>query len=549
MKKLLCIIIFVINIISLRCFAEFENPFTDQDYLRDDFGIRSYRQYVTTSIDSRGMSWPEGTKIIAGETGHMGMNVGREDPARIPDTVEILGHYAFTDRRITDDMVNFEKLTRLKFIDAYAFAGTSVNRVDLSNTKVVRIGEQAFEQSGITTFIAPSTLKKIGDNMAPYCSLGTIRLNEGLEYIGANAFRGASDINTVIPSTVSFIGSNAFNHRVTLSVYKGSYAEKWCKDNGYSYTVINATEPSDSLGSDNDDIKKNIGPLKFTKYYSHTFSSNKLVSNNLRLPVMRVYIPSGGSIETIYDKVELYLVTPEWDINSPYTLTTGKNAIDYWQRPVALKDEFVTAIPSSGLDYGWSKGLRWIFDKSKTEYRVVVGFQGKLFYYIISTGYEEDYLKVKNQGAEPYINKNTITQKSSSVKIISDGKEYECEAYNIYGNNYFKLRDLAFMINGSGKQFSVGYREKERAVEIVRGNQYIPAGGELLAGDGIERPAHYYNPMPVFFEGYEVFLEMYNILGNNYIKLRDVAKLIDFNVSWSDTDRCIIIDTASAYAE
>ena len=38
----------------------------------------------------------------------------------------------------------------------------------------------------------------------------------------------------------------------------------------------------------------------------------------------------------------------------------------------------------------------------------------------------------------------------SAQKLSVDGKAVDCERYNIDGSNYFKLRDLAFLLNGTG---------------------------------------------------------------------------------------------------
>ena len=52
-----------------------------------------------------------------------------------------------------------------------------------------------------------------------------------------------------------------------------------------------------------------------------------------------------------------------------------------------------------------------------------------------------------------------------------------------------------------------------------------------------------------FLNGEQTELFAYNIGGNNYIKLRDLAKLIDFGVEWSESDSCIVINTLSSYKE
>ena len=49
----------------------------------------------------------------------------------------------------------------------------------------------------------------------------------------------------------------------------------------------------------------------------------------------------------------------------------------------------------------------------------------------------------------------TVSPMASTV--IVNGTAIAFEAYNIDGNNFFKLRDLAYALSGSSKQFSVGW--------------------------------------------------------------------------------------------
>ncbi len=539
-KKSLCMIILAVSIMSFQCFAEFENPFTDEDYLKEDFGIKDYDEYVTDSIDNRGIRWPEGTKIISSETWAMGKDVDDDAPVFIPDDIEIIGHAAFMERNITDEMIDFSRLTKLKYIGKYAFKGTYLRRVDLSNTQVIRIGSQAFDAT-VTSFIASPTLKRIDDFAAPRCSLGVLKLNEGLEYIGAEAFSAVSLPTVTIPSTVKYIGYGAFPKRVKLCVAKGSYAEEWCKSNGYSYSYH-----FEAIKADDSDITKNIGPLKFVKYYAHWYRERK-VTTEKSLPVIDVKLAGGGTIETIYDNVELYLLSGNFDINSPMTGTTDGEYFDYYGRKKILSDEDIIAHPTTKMDDGWEKGLKWELSSGKSLW-IAAKFKGEIYYYNIETQAEADYQKYKTTGENIFAQSGDLYA-GSTAKIIADGKEFNCGAYNIAGNNFFKLRDVAFIINGSAKQFEIKWNQDAGAMEIVRNSPYTVVGGEISPGNGERKKALGSNPAPIFCGGYQVFLEVYNIEGNNYIKLRDIAKLIDFGVEWSESDNCIVINTSASYKE
>jgi hypothetical protein len=136
-----------------------------------------------------------------------------------------------------------------------------------------------------------------------------------------------------------------------------------------------------------------------------------------------------------------------------------------------------------------------------------------------------------------------------SSKVILDGKEMEFEAYNIDGNNYFKLRDLAAAVAGSSKQFEVGWDDTKNVISIEINKAYTFVGGELArSSDQIPQ-----NALPtdskISLNGKELQITAFHINGNNYFKLRDIAKIINFGVSWDASKNRIGISTMSVYED
>ncbi len=60
-----------------------------------------------------------------------------------------------------------------------------------------------------------------------------------------------------------------------------------------------------------------------------------------------------------------------------------------------------------------------------------------------------------------------------------DGNRVAFDAYNIDGNNYFKLRDLAKVLSGTEKQFDVTWDSTYKAINLVSGSAYTVVDGEL----------------------------------------------------------------------
>lgn len=68
---------------------------------------------------------------------------------------------------------------------------------------------------------------------------------------------------------------------------------------------------------------------------------------------------------------------------------------------------------------------------------------------------------------------------TSSQKVYVDNQEVSIEAYNISGNNYFKLRDL-----GDALGFSVDYDERSNAVMVNTDKQTENTKAHYTAPDG-----------------------------------------------------------------
>lgn len=139
--------------------------------------------------------------------------------------------------------------------------------------------------------------------------------------------------------------------------------------------------------------------------------------------------------------------------------------------------------------------------------------------------------------------------KPTNSNVMVNGTKISFEAYNINYNNYFKLRDIAMSLDGSNKQFNVEWNDKLSSIEITTDKSYSPAGGELaVTGDTADKTASL-TGSKIYLNGEQISLTAYNINGNNYFKLRDLSKYIDFGVGWDGTTNTISLDTSKGYVE
>ena len=134
----------------------------------------------------------------------------------------------------------------------------------------------------------------------------------------------------------------------------------------------------------------------------------------------------------------------------------------------------------------------------------------------------------------------------TSSTISVDGKNVVFDAYNINGNNYFKLRDLAYILASTGKQFEVIWDTETNSIILTSGKPYTIVGGEMT-GKGTADKAVIATTAKVYLDGTEVNFMAYSIEGNNYFKLRDIGKALDFGVTWDWAEDTVIIDTSIGY--
>ncbi len=120
---------------------------------------------------------------------------------------------------------------------------------------------------------------------------------------------------------------------------------------------------------------------------------------------------------------------------------------------------------------------------------------------------------------------------ASPQRLTVNNVERQAEAYNIGGNNYFKLRDLAMLLSGTGSQFNVSFDGTRNAVVITTGTVYVVVGGELATGRDASASAMK-SAQSVELNGKAVELTAYNIGGNNFFKLRDLGAALGFDVGY-----------------
>ncbi len=119
-------------------------------------------------------------------------------------------------------------------------------------------------------------------------------------------------------------------------------------------------------------------------------------------------------------------------------------------------------------------------------------------------------------------------------------------SYNIGGNNYFRLRDMAALFQNTEAQFSIEWSEEAGTVDIIPGGRYQPDGTELSApAAGLHTAT--VSTQELLLDHYATDSVAYNIDGSNYFRLRDVAALLDVGVAYAQDTGIVYLNTRSSY--
>ena len=135
----------------------------------------------------------------------------------------------------------------------------------------------------------------------------------------------------------------------------------------------------------------------------------------------------------------------------------------------------------------------------------------------------------------------TPTRDKGQGVYLGDTRVYPT-GYNIANNNYFKLRDVGTLVG-----FGVEWNGQTQTVEIS--TERIPSSTEGIADQAVNGAVAKLSSQRITVDGTEVQMTAYQIGGNNYIKLRDIGKAVNFDVSFDSASRRITLNKEKPYQE
>ena len=133
----------------------------------------------------------------------------------------------------------------------------------------------------------------------------------------------------------------------------------------------------------------------------------------------------------------------------------------------------------------------------------------------------------ENVPAPSYAENATAIPTPQGVSL--NGAPIAIAGYNINGFNYFKLRDVAAVLNATNAKFDVGYANG--TINLVSGTAYTVLSTDLAASDGKSKDATL-STDAIFVNGSAATITAYKIDGSNYFQLRDLGTALGFGVDF-----------------
>ena len=146
---------------------------------------------------------------------------------------------------------------------------------------------------------------------------------------------------------------------------------------------------------------------------------------------------------------------------------------------------------------------------------------------------------------------------ASNQTVTVDGKKVDFQMYALKdgnGNltNYIKLRDMAYILNGTKAQFAVGYNNAAKSISVTTGEAYTPNGSEMQTPFSGNR-SYTGGAKSVTVDGKAVEMTAITLTddaggGYTYFKLRDLGKALGFNTGWT-REQGVFVESSKPYTE
>lgn len=133
----------------------------------------------------------------------------------------------------------------------------------------------------------------------------------------------------------------------------------------------------------------------------------------------------------------------------------------------------------------------------------------------------------------------------SSQKVILNGTSKDLYAVNINGNNFIKLRDIAYLLNGTSKQINISFNTSTNAAYLASRTAYTSMDGSENTAIKLANPQ--ISAQSFYLDNASIYPVAYNINRNNFVNLRQLCAVLDIGLTYSSATNTITLNTANSY--
>lgn len=128
---------------------------------------------------------------------------------------------------------------------------------------------------------------------------------------------------------------------------------------------------------------------------------------------------------------------------------------------------------------------------------------------------------------QPFL-KKTAKAVPKSVKVNLNGEEINMQSYRINNDDYFKLRDIALLLNETPYSFSIEWAEEGNTTVITTGEKYINSSES--SSESYEKVIVSPINNNIVIDEINKCITSFQINNNNYFRLYDISKVIGFTL-------------------
>ena len=126
-------------------------------------------------------------------------------------------------------------------------------------------------------------------------------------------------------------------------------------------------------------------------------------------------------------------------------------------------------------------------------------------------------------------------------------KQVDIASYKVNNESYFMLRDIAYLLGYTDKKINIDYNAQKGSIEIIPGKEYKKTGRELQNTVHKKPFTAAASAFDIYYGDEKLDLTAYLIDNSNYLRLEDLALLLDISLVFDKNNKVTGINTGMPY--